>query len=144
MENQFRTIEEYLGKITAELRAAAPHDTGALANSIDTTINWTDEGFIINVSMLDYGLYQDQGVNGTETKWGSPFSFKSKMPPALAFETGSIGGGFAIARSIFENGIKPKHFIDRTIDRLLPGLENVSESGLLDYLEQIFTEEKTI
>lgn len=141
MENEFPTIESYIGRLEQALKAAAPRDTGALGNSIEATIDFENGGFTVNVSMLEYGVYQDQGVNGSVTKWGSPYSFKDKAPPANAFGAPTLSAGFAIARSIFKKGIKPTHFIDETIDQYLPGLQDVAGDGLLEYLEKQFSEE---
>lgn len=141
MENEFPTLSTYIDRLENELKSAAPRQTGALADSIQATIDFEKGGFTVNVEMLDYGLFQDQGVNGTEKRWGSPYSFKSKTPPANAFNAPTLSAGFAIARSIFKEGIKPTHFIDRTIDKYLPGLQDVAGDDLLEYLEKQFSEE---
>ena len=141
MENEFPTIESYINKFVAELQANAPRQTGELSNSIDATIDFENGGFTVNVSMLEYGLYQDQGVNGTVTKWGSPYSFRDKKPPTSAFNAPTLSQKFAITNSIFRKGIKPKHFVDSTIDKYLPGLQDVAGDDLLDYLEKQFGEE---
>ena len=141
MENEFPTIQTYITRFESALKAAAPKQSGALSNSIEATIDFEKGGFKVNVAMLDYGVYQDQGVNGTVTKWGSPYSFKDKAPPANAFGAPTLSQGFAIARSIFKKGIKPTHFIDETIDKYLPGLQDVAGDGLLEYLEKQFSEE---
>jgi hypothetical protein len=85
--------------------------------------------------MEEYGYYQDQGVSGKKQKYGTPFSFKSKMPPASAFSQWVIRKGikgtrdkkgrfvprkslqYLIARSVFNKGIKPSLFFTAPFER---------------------------
>jgi hypothetical protein len=40
----------------------------------------------IYFEMLPYGNFQDKGVSGTQRKFETPYSYKSKMPPPSAFD----------------------------------------------------------
>lgn len=153
--NEYKTIAEYMDSIEEQFRAAAPRQTGHLSNSIDAKLIKTATGFSVTVEMDDYGFYQDQGVNGVgyvQTKSGradkrykvnrtvvknAPFSYKDKMPPASAFKayTSNVGQQYAIAQSVYRNGIKPKHFIQPIVDRVEKELLDMAEEDILLYLD---------
>jgi hypothetical protein len=94
----------------------------------------SDKGFsIIGFSMADYGAYQDKGVSGKIKKYNTPYSYKDKMPPPKAFDKWVVRKGiaprnakgefqsrkgiqFAIARSVFLNGIKPSLFFTKPFE----------------------------
>jgi hypothetical protein len=104
-----------------------------LYNSIKGEIV-SDKGFnIVGFTMLEYGHYQDKGVSGKIKKYNTPYSYKNKMPPAKAFDKWIVRKGiaprnakgefqsrkglqFAIARSIFLNGIKPSLFFTKPFE----------------------------
>ena len=52
-----------------------------LYNSLDAIIKVTPNAIQVNFEMEEYGLYQDKGVSGTEKKYNTPYSYKTKMPP---------------------------------------------------------------
>lgn len=85
---------------------------------------------------LGYGTFQDKGVSGTEKKYNTPYSYKSKMPPIspLAdwakrkgirlrddkgkFQKGNYKTiGFLIARSIQKKGLKPSLFFTKPFEQ---------------------------
>jgi hypothetical protein len=91
--------------------------------------------------MADYGFYQDKGVSGTKVKYNTPFSYTNKMPPPKAFDKWIVKKGiaprkkdgkfttrkglqFAIARSIFEKGIKPSLFFTKPFEAAFKNLPN--------------------
>lgn len=90
---------------------------------------------------LGYGNFQDKGVSGTEKKYDTPYSYKSKMPPIkplsdwakrkgirLRDEQGKFQKGnyktigFLIARSIFRKGIKPSLFFTKPFEQAYKNL----------------------
>jgi hypothetical protein len=108
-------------------------------------------------TMEDYGFYQDKGVSGIKKKYNTPYSYKSKMPPAKAFDKWivrkglaprSSGGQFAkrkslsflIARSVFRNGIKPTMFFTKPFEAAYKNLPDdmVERFGL--EVEQLFNQ----
>jgi len=139
----------------AKVRASEPRQTGHLSNSIDAKLVKTPTVFSVTVEMDDYGYYQDQGVNGVgyvQTKSGradkrykvnrpvvknAPFSYKDKMPPASAFKryTSNVGQQYAIAQSVYRNGIKPKNFIQPIVSRVEKELLDMAEEDILLYLD---------
>jgi hypothetical protein len=91
--------------------------------------------------MADYGYYQDKGVSGTKRKYDTPFRYTNKMPPPKAFDKWIVKKGiaprgkggifakrkglqFAIARSIFEKGIKPSLFFTKPFEAAFKNLPN--------------------
>jgi hypothetical protein len=139
MTNQWQNITRHLQTIEDDIRSSAPRSSGALADSVAAQIERSDNGgFSVIVSMLDYGIYQDKGVNGTERSWGSPFSYRDKMPPSSAFAnyTSNSGEQFAIAKSIYRNGIQPRNFIEPALDRGMDELANFAAEDLWDWFYQ--------
>lgn len=105
----------------------------ALYNSIDGEVVTEKKFTIVGFTMLDYGHYQDKGVSGKLKKYNTPYSYKSKMPPAKAFDKWMVKKGiaprnakgefqsrqslqYAIARSVFLNGIKPSLFFTKPFE----------------------------
>lgn len=60
-----KSIQSYIDSMIDEIKAAAPVNTGALKSSIKSDIKLNDDGFSVDITMLDYGYYLDKGVNGT-------------------------------------------------------------------------------
>ena len=114
------------------------NDTKKLYNSIKGEVSVIkNNAFSLSFFMEDYGKFQDKGVSGTEKKYDTPYSYKSKMPPVepLAkwakrkglklrdskgkFKKGWNNDssyrtiGFFIARSIKSEGMKPSLFFTK-------------------------------
>jgi hypothetical protein len=117
----------------------------ALYDSLDYEIMANKDFIELSFSMLEYGQYQDQGVSGTKKKYNTPFRYTNKMPPPKAFDKWTVRKGiaprgsggkfqkrkginFAIARFIFEQGIKPSLFFtkpfEKRFDTMIKQLEN--------------------
>lgn len=161
MENSYKSILDFLDTIENDLKRVAPKNTGRLSNSIQAKLVKKKDGVIIEVEMDEYGFYQDQGVNGVgykQTKSGradkrfkvnrpvtktAPFSFKNKMPPASAFAsyTQNRSMQFAIAKSVYTLGIKPKNFIAPVIDKATDKLVDLTAEDLFDYFEKQIMED---
>ena len=107
-----------------------------LYNSLKGNIKVMPNSIALDFEMEDYGIFQDKGVSGTEKKYNTPYSYKSKMPPIkpLAkwaqsknirlrdekgkFKKGSYNTiGFLIARSIYRKGIKPSLFFTKPFEQ---------------------------
>ena len=100
--------------------------------------------------MNEYGFYQDRGVKGTKGgKSLDNFAYTNKMPPPKAFDKWTVRKGiaprdvkgkfqsrkglnFAIARSIFEKGIKPTMFFTKPFEKAYSQLpeELIDKYGL--------------
>jgi hypothetical protein len=121
-----------------------------LYNSLDKEIEVGANSFRMAFLMEDYGAYQDKGVSGTQKKYNTPFSYKSKKPPLKPIqdwvtkrrfqfrnkETGKFmsykSTAFLITRGIFKNGIKPSLFFTKPFEKAFERLpdELVEAYGL--------------
>lgn len=97
-------------EITTAVRANAPEDTGALKRSIQFSV--TPDS--LSLEMLNYGVFQNYGVDGTKTASAKEiepgiFGITQKR---FKFKSLTIGGSlpFPVRRSIAERGLKPKSF----------------------------------
>ena len=107
-----------------------------LYNSLKGYVKEMPNSILVEFEMEEYGVYQDKGVSGTEKKYNTPFSYKSKMPPIkpLAdwakarnirlrdaegkFTKGNYNTiGYLIARSIYRKGIKPSLFFTKPFEQ---------------------------
>lgn len=119
-----------------------------LYQSIQGNVKAMPNSISIEFSMENYGVFQDAGVSGTKKKYNTPYSYKSKMPPAKVFDKWLVRKGiaprkngkfasrkslaFLIARSVFRNGIKPSLFFTKPFEdayKKLPS-ELVEKYGL--------------
>ena len=109
------------------------NSTKQLYNSLDYEVRVMKNSFAMSFLMEAYGKFQDQGVSGKKKKYNTPFNYKDKMPPSKAFDKWSIRKGiaprdkegkfikrkslnFLIARSIYNNGIKPSLFFTKPFE----------------------------
>lgn len=128
-----RFIDYVIQQSRSNLTKSQKNSSKALYNSIDGEVV-TENGYsIVGFTMLEYGHYQDKGVSGVIKKYNTPYSYKTKMPPAKAFDKWIVRKGiaprnakgefqnrkslqYAIARSIFLNGIKPSLFFTKPFE----------------------------
>lgn len=120
-----------------------------LYDSINGEIKAMPNSLRVYFDMADYGFFQDKGVSGTKKKYDTPFSYTNKMPPPKAFDKWMVKKGiaprnkagkfqtrkglqFAIARSIFEKGIKPSLFFTKPFEQAFKNLpdEMIEAYGL--------------
>ena len=106
-----------------------------LYDSLDKEIEVGANSFRMAFLMEDYGAYQDKGVSGTQKKYNTPFSYKSKKPPLKPItqwvtkrrfqfrnkETGKFmsyqSTAFLVRNGIFKNGIKPSLFFTKPFEK---------------------------
>jgi hypothetical protein len=119
----------------SRLSKARKNDSKGLYKKLDGVLTVSPNSFKLSWD-LGYGDFQDKGVSGTEKKYNTPYSYKSKMPPIkplaewakrkgikLRDEKGKFkkGGyktlGFLIARSIQRKGIKPSLFFTKPFEQ---------------------------
>ena len=109
--------------------------TGKLSKSIKSDVKQMPNSIRVFFEMNEYGFYQDRGVKGTKGgKSLDNFAYTNKMPPPKAFDKWTVRKGiaprdvkgkfksrkglnFAIARSIFEKGIKPTMFFTKPFEK---------------------------
>ena len=120
-----------------------------LYNSLDKEIEVGANSFRLAFLMEYYGKFQDKGVSGTERKYNTPFSYKSKRPPLKPitdwvknrrFQFKQKDGkfmsyqstAFLVCNSIFKKGIKPSLFFTKPFEKAFERLpdELVEAYGL--------------
>lgn len=127
-----------------------------LYNSIKGTVKVSKNSMTVDFSMEDYGLFQDKGVSGKKTKYKTPYTYKSKMPPPKKLDKWIVRKGiaprnekgqlmtrkslqFVIARGIYINGIKPSLFFTKPFEKAYKRMPNelIQKYGLDldDFLE---------
>jgi hypothetical protein len=116
--------------VSGDLYKGSKYDLTVSANS-----------FSLSFPMTPYWNFQDAGVSGTERKFNTPFSYKTKKPPAHIFESwakrkgikprGANGQfttyksfGFAVANSVFKKGLKPTKFFTTPFENEFNKLPN--------------------
>ena len=121
----------------------------ALYNSLDSQIEVGANSFRMAFLMENYGEFQDKGVSGTQRKYDTPFSYKSKRPPLKPItewvkkkrfqfrkENGKFmsyqSTAFLVRQGIFKNGIKPSLFFTKPFENAFKRLpdELVEAYGL--------------
>ena len=128
--------------------------TKELYNSLDYNININPNNVNVIFEMEDYGIFQDLGVSGTKTKYNTPYSYTTKMPPSSAFSQWVVRKGlkgtrdksgkfvkrkslqYAVARGIFEHGIKPSLFFTKPFQRAFKFLPQELKDAFIFDIEQ--------
>ena len=123
-----------------------------LYDSLKGTAKAMPNSFSLEFSMEDYGQFQDKGVNGLKNQRNAPFSFRKGVPSkemianldkwlvkkslAPRNKQGKFINRkslkFAIAKAIFNNGIKPSLFFTKPFEEAFKKLpsELVASYGL--------------
>jgi hypothetical protein len=75
--------------------------TGNLKHSVNYELDVFPNSFALEFWMLDYGRFQDAGVDGKKKKWGArkygaeTYSYTTKMPPPKALDSWVVKRGLA-------------------------------------------------
>ena len=144
------TFRKYvIQQAKSNLSKSKKNTSKSLYNSIKGVSKVNPNSISLYFEMLDYGVYQDKGVSGVKKKYNTPYSYTTKMPPIKALDKWIVKKGiaprdekgrlisrqslkFAIARSIFINGIKPSLFFTKPFEKAYKNLPNelISAYGL--------------
>lgn len=137
MSERLKALEKFRDLVVAEAKAnlkkMGKDTSGKLSSSIKGEVKQMPNSIGVYFEMEAYGNFQDKGVSGTQRKFDTPYSYKSKMPPPSAFDKWIIKKGiaprstsgkfqsrkglqFAIAKSVFRNGIKPSLFFTKPFE----------------------------
>ena len=143
MDNRQETLDRFIKHVVSQakknLTTTNKNASKKLYNSIKGEAKAFPNSIGIYFDMEEYGFFQDKGVSGVKKKYDTPFSYKTKMPPPKAFDKWTIRRGiaprgaggkfqsrkglnFAIARSIFEKGIKPSLFFTKPFEAAFKNL----------------------
>lgn len=108
----------------------------------------TRKSLELNINMSEYGAFIDKGVSGVKVKYNTPYSYTNKMPPPKALDGWIVKKNiaprndkgqfltrksvqFAIARSIFYNGIKPSNFLSDAVKKNFNLLPNIVQKSFI-------------
>ena len=136
------------------LTKSKKNSSKALYNSLDYDLNVSQNSFSMSFLMEDYGIFQDKGVSGIKKKYNTPYAYKDKMPPPSKMDKWIVRKGlkgirgkdgkfisrkslqFMIARSIYNNGIKPSLFFTKPFQKAFKNLDkDIIEAYKLDVEE---------
>lgn len=148
--NKFR--DYVISQAKANLTRGGKNSSKSLYNSIKGNVKANPNSFEMDFSMEEYGLYQDKGVSGIKKKYNTNYKYTNKMPPAKAFDKWVVRKGlaprekgkfknrkslsFAIARSVYINGIKPSLFFTKPFEKAFKRLpEDLVEAFGLDAIK---------
>jgi len=149
-----RFAKYVISQSRANLTRGKKNSSKNLYNSLDSEVKVSKNSFELSFLMEDYGVFQDKGVSGVKKKYDTPYSYKSKMPPPSKIDKWIVKKGiaprdksgkfisrkslqFMIARSIFNNGIKPSLFFTKPFEKAFKGLnKDLIEAYKLD-VEQL-------
>jgi len=159
-ENAKRFLTDFRNYVVKEsksnLTRLKKSSSKKLYNSIKGTVKVSKNSMTVDFSMEDYGLFQDKGVSGKKTKYKTPYTYKSKMPPPKKLDKWIVRKGiaprnekgqlmtrkslqFVIARGIYINGIKPSLFFTKPFEKAYKRMPNelIEKYGLDldDFLE---------
>lgn len=125
-----------------------------LYNSIDYKVNKYRDSIDLLFNMEDYGAFQDLGVSGKKKRYKTPYSYKTKMPPAKAFSQWVVRKGlkgvrdeegkfiprkslqFLVARGVFNKGIKPSFFFTKPFQRAFKYIPDELRDAFIFDIEQ--------
>lgn len=136
-----RFAKYVISQSRANLTRGKKNSSKDLYNSLDSSVKVSKNSFELSFFMEDYGVFQDKGVSGVKKKYNTPYSYTSKMPPPSKMDKWIVKKGiaprdksgkfisrkslqFMIARSIFNNGIKPSLFFTKPFEKAFKGLSN--------------------
>lgn len=110
---QIDDFKEYI-KFALEnaLIDACPVDKGSLKGSVNVEL----DGDNLTVSMLEYGLYLDQGT-GLYGPLRKKYEIKPKTKKALSFD---MNGSDVVVKKVMHPGIKPYPWIRNTFFHKFP------------------------
>lgn len=148
--NKFR--DYVISQAKANLTRGGKNSSKSLYNSIKGNVKANPNSFEMEFTMEEYGLYQDKGVSGIKKKYNTDYKYTNKMPPAKAFDKWVVRKGlaprekgkfknrkslsFAIARSVYFNGIKPSLFFTKPFEKAIKRLpEDLVEAFGVDAIK---------
>jgi hypothetical protein len=160
-QKQLDTFRKYvIQQAKSNLSKSKKNSSKKLYDSINGVSKVNPNSISLYFEMLDYGVFQDKGVSGLKKKHNTPYSFKKGIASRQMLANldkwivrkgiaprdakGRLmnrqGLKFAIAKSIFNKGIKPSLFFTKPFEKAYKKLPNelISAYGL--DITKIFTD----
>lgn len=150
----------------SNLTKSKKNSSKALYNSIGYKYSEDKDGFAVTFSMLDYGVFQDQGVKGAKSTYtesvNSPFKYtgRFKMIPIKSLDKWAVSRNlkgirgkdgkfisrkslkYAIATSIYNKGIKASLFFTKPFEKAFSNLPSEVLEAYAKDLENIMNTKK--
>ena len=141
VQKELNAFAKYvISQSRANLTRSKKNSSKQLYNSLDSDLKVSENSFSLSFLMEDYGVFQDKGVSGVKKKYNTPYSYTTKMPPPSKMDKWIVRRGiapkddkgkfisrkslqFMIARSIFNNGIKPSLFFTKPFKKAFKNLD---------------------
>ena len=141
VQKELNAFAKYvISQSRANLTRSKKNSSKQLYNSLDSDLKVSENSFSLSFLMEDYGVFQDKGVSGVKKKYNTPYSYTTKMPPPSKMDKWIVRKGiaprddkgkfisrkslqFMIARSIFNNGIKPSLFFTKPFKKAFKNLD---------------------
>ena len=134
-----RFAKYVISQSRANLTRQKKNSSKELYNSLDSEVKVSANSFSLSFLMAEYGVFQDKGVSGVKKKYNTKYAYTTKMPPPSKMDKWIVKKGiaprdkdgkfisrkslqFMIARSIFNNGIKPSLFFTKPFEKAFKGL----------------------
>tara|TARA_R110000823_G_scaffold4397_2_gene16988 strand:- start:14 stop:517 length:504 start_codon:yes stop_codon:yes gene_type:complete len=135
-----RFAKYVISQSRANLTRSKKNSSKELYNSLDSNVKVSKNSFELSFMMEDYGVFQDKGVSGVKKKYNTKYSYTTKMPPPSKMDKWIVKKGiaprdkngkfisrkslqFMIARSIFNNGIKPSLFFTKPFEKAFKNID---------------------
>jgi hypothetical protein len=113
---------------------------GSLYDSLKSNLKVSSNSFELSFLMEEHGVFQDKGVSGVKKKYNTKYAYTTKMPPPAKLDKWIVRKGiaprdkngkfisrkslqFMIARSIFNNGIKPSLFFTKPFEAAFKNID---------------------
>lgn len=130
--------------------------TGKLYNSIGYQLTQKEDNWTITLLPKDsYLKFVDQGVSGTQRKYNTPYSYKTKKPPISAIKQWIRVKGlpeeaaYPIQNKIFRFGLKPTNVINKSIREIeykskwINKFEDTITEEILNWVKESFNYKNT-
>lgn len=153
VEKELKRFTDYVVKqAKSNLTRLKKNSTKSLYDSLKGNVKVSKNSFELAIEMEEYGHFQDKGVNGLKRSQNAPYSFRKGVPSKAMINSldkwimtkGIAPRGkdgrfidrkslkFAIARGIFNKGIKPSLFLTKPFEQAFKTLpdELVEKFGL--------------
>jgi hypothetical protein len=153
VEKELKRFTDYVVKeARTNLTRLKKNSTKSLYDSLKGNVKVSSNSFEMSIEMEEYGHFQDKGVNGLKKNHNAPYSFKKGFPNRQMINSldkwimrkGIAPRGkdgkfisrtslkFAIAKSIFNKGIKPSLFLTKPFEKAFKTLpdELIEKFGL--------------
>ena len=135
-----RFAKYVISQSRANLTRQKKNSSKDLYNSLKSDVKVSANSFELSFLMEDYGVFQDKGVSGVKKKYNTKYSYTNKMPPPSKMDKWIVKKGiaprdkngkfisrkslqFMIARSIFNNGIKPSLFFTKPFEKAFKNID---------------------